>query len=87
VPVHRQTLGGSRERFFRLRKYLSIYLVCWEKTVFSSKRLKKYGIKEYLDKLSRMTDLEESSLIMAMIYLDRVCEKGGICIDSSNVHK
>lgn len=62
-------------------------LVIWPRSLFYSKRLKKYDLEEYLDKLSRMTELEESSLIHALVLVDRLCEKGGLSLIEDNVHK
>lgn len=45
------------------------------------------SIKSYIERLCRFTHCEECSLIMALIYIDRVCERMNIIITKKNIYR
>ncbi len=45
------------------------------------------NIKEYIERIVLYTKTEESSIILALIYVDRMCEKMKIQLSSSNIYK
>ena len=55
------------------------------KMIFSSKKIPKISISEYIQRIIEYTEIENSSLIMSLIYLDRICIKD-IMITELNIH-
>ena len=55
------------------------------KMIFSSKKIPKISISEYIQRIIEYTEIENSSLIMSLIYLDRICKKD-IMITEHNIH-
>ncbi len=54
---------------------------------FICKRPPSVPIDEYLNRILKYTRLEKSTLILSLIYLDRICEFNGIKIDMYSIHK
>ena len=46
-----------------------------------------YSLFDYLLRIQKYTQLEDSSLIIGMIYLDRICFKKGIILTRENIHR
>ena len=56
------------------------------KMIFSSKKIPKISISEYIQRIIEYTEIENSSLIMSLIYLDRIWKKD-IMITELNIHR
>ena len=56
------------------------------KMVFSCKKKPKIKIKDYLKRIIQYTGIESSSLIISLIYLDRIC-LNDILITEYNIHR
>ena len=54
---------------------------------FISKRIPTISIKDYLQRLAQFTKMEESTLIIILIYLDRFCKINNIELTYNNIHK
>ena len=54
---------------------------------FHSKTQAKISIKSYLERILRFTHCEESSLIMALIYIDKLCEVNNFILTYANIHR
>ena len=58
-----------------------------DKTLFNSKSLRKIELSEYLNRIIKYIDIEDSTYILSLIYLDRFCEKNKFSLTNTNVHK
>ena len=56
------------------------------KMVFNCKKKPKIKIKDYIKRIIQYTGIENSSLIIALIYLDRIC-LNDILITEYNIHR
>ena len=54
---------------------------------FFSTRVPTMTIEEYLKRIIKYSQMEASSLIMAIIYIDRVCDKKKYVLCQNNIHK
>lgn len=54
---------------------------------FYSKNPASISISGYLDRILKYTHIEESTLVIALIYLDRVCENCSLLLDDSIIHR
>ena len=54
---------------------------------FFSKNTASITIAGYMDRIIKNVRLEESTLIIALIYIDRVCEYNNIYLLDSNIHR
>lgn len=57
------------------------------KHIFTSKFLPKICLGDYLNRILKYTKIEESTLVIALIYLDRICKKNKILLTEYNVHR
>lgn len=57
------------------------------KQIFSSKALPKISLSDYLHRIIKYTKVEESTVIMALIYIDRLCRKRKIMLTEYNVYR
>lgn len=55
--------------------------------IFSSSRIPKIPLKKYLERIFKMCDVENSTLVLAIIYLIRFHKKANISINLFNVHR
>ena len=56
------------------------------KMVFSSHKKPKISILDYINRIIKYTYVEKSSLIVSLIYLDRICQND-ILITDYNIHR
>ena len=62
-------------------------LVKQSKMCFSSKTLPDISLYEYLIRIQKYSLVEKSTLILALIYIDRLCKIGKIILTDSNIHR
>ena len=70
----------------KLPNYLDI-IKSQEKMSFSSKKVPNISIKDYLKRIQTYSELENSTLIVSLIYIDRICQLGKIVLTSHNIHR
>jgi hypothetical protein len=54
---------------------------------FYSKNSASITVGGYLERILKYTHIEESTLIIALIYIDRMCEINSIFLVDSNIHR
>jgi hypothetical protein len=57
------------------------------KLIFNAKKPPSISIHEYLERILKYTHIEESTLIISLIYIDRVCESNDLILTQNNVHR
>ena len=57
------------------------------KQIFTSKALPKISLSDYLHRIIKYTKIEDSTVIMALIYIDRICRKRKIMLTEYNVYR
>jgi hypothetical protein len=57
------------------------------KSVFNSKKPPSISIQQYIERIVKYSKLEDSTLIIILIYIDRLCEKTQIHINELNIHR
>ena len=62
-------------------------LVKQSKMCFSSKSLPDISLYEYLIRIQKYSQIEKSTLIFALIYIDRLCKIGKIILTDYNIHR
>ena len=55
--------------------------------IFFSKDIPSIPIKDYLYRIQLFTEAEDNTIILALIYLDKICEKAWIILSEYNIHK
>ena len=58
-----------------------------KKTIFDIKKIPKISIKKYIRRIVKYAKPEPSSLISALIYLDKICETQNIVLTKKNIYK
>lgn len=53
----------------------------------TSSKIPKISISDYLYRICRYTKIEEDTLILALIYIDRFCKKQNVLLTDFNVHR
>ena len=68
---------------------LYYYLASWnqKKSIFNSKKAPPISLLDYLDRIIKYTKLEESTLLIALLYIDRFCELSELKLSELNVHR
>jgi hypothetical protein len=59
----------------------------YKRLSFYSKHSASITVTGYLERILKYTHIEESTLIIALIYLDRVCEINSIQLNEFNIHR
>lgn len=54
---------------------------------FMTKTIPSITIKDYLLKLSQHTKINESTITLVLIYIDRICNFNNICLSYYNIYK
>ena len=56
-------------------------------TIFFCENIPKISIEDYLNRIRKYTEIEDSTLVIALIYIDRLLGKKHIKLSMNNVHK
>ena len=54
---------------------------------FLSKKIPSISIKNFFERICNLTKIENSTLILILIYIDRICEFNEIELNYFNIHK
>lgn len=54
---------------------------------FLSKTIPSISIEDYLERIKKYAKLEQSTLVLILIYIDRVCNLNQISLNYYNIHK
>lgn len=54
---------------------------------FYTKRVPSISVLNYLERILKYTKMEESTLILMLIYIDRLCEKNNFLLSENNIHR
>lgn len=57
------------------------------KSIFSCKTPPSISIEAYLGRILKYSKIEESTLIITLIYLDRVCDMHNLDLTNHNIHR
>jgi len=55
--------------------------------IFFTKRPPSITLESYLERIIKYTRIEDSTLILALIYLDRLCESQKFKMNTHNIHR
>ena len=55
--------------------------------IFSHVRVPKIPLFDYLLRIRKYTRIDNSTIIMALIYIDRVCIRKGLTLTNNNIHR
>jgi hypothetical protein len=58
-----------------------------KKLSFYSKNPASVSLTQYIDRILKYTHIEESTLIIALIFIDRICEINDLVLTDSNIHR
>ena len=59
----------------------------YDDSVFAHKEVPKISIEDYLNRIRKYSKLEDSTLIIALIYIDRLLKNQKIVLSIFNVHR
>lgn len=54
---------------------------------FYSKKIPSISISSYLERIIKYTKMEESTLVLMLIYVDRICESNNFLLTENNIHR
>ena len=55
--------------------------------IFYSKSIPNISIEDYLSRLQKYSKINDSTIILILIYIDRICNKNQIKLSYYNIHK
>ena len=58
-----------------------------DNSLFTRQQIPKISIFDYLLRIQRYSGIEESTMIISLIYIDRICKKKGIVLSKYNIHR
>ena len=62
-------------------------LIDYDYSLFTHGTIPKISIEDYLNRIQKYTELEDSTLIIALIYIDRLLENKNFKLSIYNVHR
>ena len=57
------------------------------KMIFSSNNIPNISINDYLIRIQTYSEIEKSTLIIALILIDHTCKKSGLILNYYNIHR
>jgi hypothetical protein len=58
-----------------------------KKLSFFSKSPASVTVSGYIERILKYTHVEESTLIIALIFIDRICELNELVLNETNIHR
>ena len=80
------TLNSILETNKNLENYKEI-IRDQSRQVFSANIIPSISIKDYLIRIQTYSNIERSTLIISLIYIDRFCNKAKVTLTQYNIHK
>ena len=59
----------------------------YDDSLFAHKKIPKIDIEDYLERIQKYTKMEDSTLTIALIYIERLLNKQNIKLSKYNVHR
>ena len=56
-------------------------------TSFFSKKIPSISIQSYFERILKYTKMEESTLVVVLIYIDKLCESNNFLLTDNNIHR
>ncbi len=75
--IHENSEEATNEQIFEVQK----------KTAFNAKKPPAITIQAYMERIIKYSHLEESTLVIALIYIDRVCDTQDLVLSEFNIHR
>jgi hypothetical protein len=85
-----RAISETLETILEGNKYQSNYkekVKNQEKMAFSSKTIPKISLKDYLIRIQNYANMEKNTLIMSLIYIDRLCKIANLTLTYYNIHR
>ena len=58
-----------------------------QKSIFTSKSIPLISIKDFIERIKKYMKIEDNTLILGLIYMDRFCAKNFITLTEYNTHR
>ena len=58
-----------------------------KKLIFYSREVPSISIKDYLYRINNFSEAEDNTFILALIYIDKICEIAPIILSEHNIHR
>jgi hypothetical protein len=55
--------------------------------VFNSKKVPSISLQNYFERIVKYSKLEDSTLIITLVYIDRLCDITGLTLYDNNIHR
>jgi len=81
-----QTLSTILENNKKMSNYKEI-VKKQSKVVFSANLIPNISIKDYLIRIQTYSNIEKSTLILSLIYIDRLCHNSDVKLTYYNIHR
>lgn len=56
-------------------------------TSFFSKKIPSISVLSYLERIMKYTKMEEATLIVMLIYIDKLCESNSFLLTENTIHR
>lgn len=56
-------------------------------TCFFSKKIPSIAIHNYFDRILKYSKMEEGTLVVVLIYIDKLCESYNFLLTENNIHR
>jgi hypothetical protein len=57
------------------------------KSIFNSKKPPSISIQQYIERIVKYSKMEDSTLIITLIYIDRLCDMSQLHLNDFNIHR
>ena len=58
-----------------------------QENAFYSKKIPPISLDKYLERLLKYSEAAESTIIIMLIYIDKICEKSSLNITNNCIHR
>ena len=58
-----------------------------KKSIFFSTEVPEISVLDYLYRIQNFSDAEDNTFILALIYIDKICETASIILSENNIHR
>jgi hypothetical protein len=77
TEISRENMTGERDDLIEEQRELSFY----------SHNIPSISVKAYLERIMKYTKMEETTLVIVLIYIDKLCETSNFLLTDSNIHR
>lgn len=77
TEIYNENMDSSKTKLIEAQK----------SNAFFSKKVPSISIQAYFDRIMKYTKMDDTTLVIVLIYIDKLCESSNFLLTENNIHR